>query len=156
MSESQTVPGRQIVRVQLIATMTFAVTAVYAAVVFDTTAQWVGAITAMALFASGVAAFLWAFWTAIQRSRTEEISVTQLFLLAGPPTPAAVRRPMLLALVTQTVVAVATTMARPNGPNGSPGSSLAVGFLVPMLGLGLNGLWASAHGRFEERRLKEE
>ncbi|MGA1747363.1 MAG: hypothetical protein ACO4BZ_06735, partial [Ilumatobacteraceae bacterium] len=110
-----------------------------------------GAATAMVLFAVGVAAFLWAFWTAVQRSRTEDISVTQLFLLVGEPTPATVRRPMLIALAVQVIVATATALARPNGPDGSPGSSLAVGFLVPMLGLGLNGLWAAIHGRFGER-----
>lgn len=143
--------GRGIVRTQLSLTAVFAATAVYAAVVFDTAAQWIGAVTAMTLFAVGVAAFLWAFWTAVQRSRTEEISVTQLFLLSGDPTPSAVRRPMLAALALQVIVATATALARPNGPDGSPGSSLAVGFLVPMLGLGLNGLWAAIHGRFGER-----
>ena len=44
-----------------------------------------------------------------------------------------------------------TTLARLNGPDGSPGSSLAVGFLVPMLGFGLNGWWASFHGDFATR-----
>ncbi|MDA2944313.1 MAG: hypothetical protein O2925_09355 [Actinomycetota bacterium] len=143
--------GRAIIRTQLWLTAVFATTAIYAAVVFNTTAQWVGAVTAMVLFAVGVAAFLWAFWTAVQRSRTEDISVTQLFLLVGEPTPATVRRPMLIALAVQVIVATATALARPNGPDGSPGSSLAVGFLVPMLGLGLNGLWAAIHGRFGER-----
>jgi hypothetical protein len=53
--------------------------------------------------------------------------------------------------VAQFAVALATTLARPDGPDGNPGSSLAVGFLVPMLGFGLNGLWAVRHGRFEPR-----
>jgi hypothetical protein len=63
-----------------------------------------------------------------------------------------VTRVMNLALAVQVIVALTTTLARPNGPDGNPGSSLAVGFLVPMLGLGLNGLWAAHHGRFEPRR----
>ena len=37
------------------------------------------------------------------------------------------------------------------GPDGSPGSSLAVGILVPMFGIGLNGLWCAFHGVFEPR-----
>ena len=49
------------------------------------------------------------------------------------------------------MIATATTFARPNGPDGNPGSSLAVGFLVPMLGFGLNGLWAVYHGNFAAR-----
>ena len=141
-----------IVRIDIALTAVFVVTAAYAATVFDTTAQWVGAITAMVLFAVGVAAFLWGFWNAVQRSRTEEIAVTQVFLLAGSPTPAPVRRAMNSVLVLQVVTATITTLSRPNGPDGNPGSSLAVGFLVPMLGLGLNGLWAAFHGRFPARR----
>ena len=34
---------------------------------------------------------------------------------------------------------------------GNPGSSLAVGFLVPMFGIGMNGLWASRHAAFGPR-----
>ena len=54
---------------------------------------------------------------------------------------------MLGALVAQVVIAVATTFARLDGPDGKPGSSLALGFLVPMFGFGLNGLWAAYHGQ---------
>ena len=46
---------------------------------------------------------------------------------------------------------MATTFARLEGPDGKPGSSLALGFLVPMFGFGLNGLWAAYHGRFPAR-----
>ncbi len=140
-----------IVQVNLVLTAVFALTAAYAAAVFSTPAQWIGAITAMTLFAIGVAAFLWSYWSAVQRSRSDEISVTQLYLLMGDAIPAPVRRTMNLTLVVQVVVAVATTLARPNGPDGNPGSSLAVGFLVPMLGFGLNGLWAVRHGNFAVR-----
>jgi len=143
--------GDGIVRANLVATTLFGVTAVYAAAVFTTTAQWVGAVTAIVLFAVGVFTFLLAYWNAVQRSRTAEISVVQLFFLLGSPTPAHVRRAMLFALCTQVAIAVATTLARPDGPDGNPGSSLAVGFLVPMLGFGLNGLWASVHGAFPPR-----
>jgi hypothetical protein len=69
----------------------------------------------------------------------------------GDAIPSPVRRTMNLAIVVQFGVAIATTLARPNGPDGNPGSSLAVGFLVPMLGFGLNGLWAVTHGEFAVR-----
>ncbi|HWL44150.1 MAG TPA: hypothetical protein VNQ73_14510 [Ilumatobacter sp.] len=143
--------GDRIIQANVALTMVFALSAVYAAAVFDTTAQWVGAATAMTLFAIGVFAFLWSYWAAVQRSRTSEIAVSQLYLLLGPAIPGAVKRAMLGALVTQVVVALATTLARPNGPDGNPGSSLAVGFLVPMLGFGLNGLWAARHATFAVR-----
>ena len=45
--------------------------------------QWVGAITALALFAIGVFCFLWSYSNAVQRSRTDEISVAGLYLLTG-------------------------------------------------------------------------
>ena len=140
-----------IIRANLVLTAIFAVTAAYAAAVFSTPAQWVGAVTAMVLFAVGVFTFIWSYWNAVQRSRTDEISVTQLYLLMGDAIPAPVRRTMNLTLLVQVVVAVSTTLARPDGPDGNPGSSLAVGFLVPMLGFGLNGLWAASHGKFAPR-----
>ena len=152
MSQRRDVTGGDIiVRADLALTAVFAVTATYAAVSFSTFAQWVGAVTALVLFAVGVFAFLWAYWNAVQRSRTELVSVTQLYLLLGPPTPAAVRRTMNLTLLIQVLIAAITTFSRPNGPDGSPGSSLAVGFLVPMLGFGLNGLWAAFHADFGPR-----
>jgi len=132
-------------------TAVFGLTAAYAAASFTTIAQWVGAVTAMLLFAVGVAAFLWSYWAAVQRSRTHEIAVSQLYLLLGSAIPASVRRTMNLALLAQFAIAIGTTLARPNGPDGNPGSSLAVGFLVPMLGFGLNGLWAVYYGNFDTR-----
>lgn len=149
---TDSVAGQVIVRANLAATLLFAGTAAYAAIVFDTTAQWVGAITAMTLFAIGVFTFLWSFWNAIQRSRTDEIAVSQLYLLLGPAIPTRIRRSMNGLLVAQTTIATVTAFARPNTPDGNPGSSLAVGFLVPMLGFGLNGIWAVYHGRFQERQ----
>ena len=144
-------PGEVIVRADVVGTVLFVVTASFAAVVFSTAAQWVGAITAISLFGIGVVAFLWAFYTAVQRSRVEQISVTQLFLLLGDPTPQRVRRIMSSMLLLQCLTATVTAFARPNTADGSPGSSLALGFLVPMFGLGMNGLWAAYHGRFGPR-----
>lgn len=140
-----------IVRVNVGFTVVFAITAVYAAVVFTTTAQWIGAITAMSLFTIGVFTFLWSFWSAVQKSRTQEIAVGQLYLLLGDAIPQVARRTMNFILLAQFAIALITALMRPNGPDGSPGSSLAVGFLVPMLGFGLNGMWAVAHGTFTPR-----
>jgi hypothetical protein len=143
--------GDVIVVADVVGTVAFTVTAVTAAVVFSTASQWVGAITAMALFAVGVFAFLWSFYNAVQRSREEEISVTQVYLLLGAPTPARVRRIMLGMLFVQIVVGLATAIGRSEAADGSPGTSLAVGVLVPMFGIGLNGLWCAFHGVFPPR-----
>ncbi len=144
--------GDVLVKADIAGTVLFAITASLAAGFFTTTWQWVAAITAMVLFAVGVFAFLWSYYNAVQRSRHDEIGVAQLYLLLGPPTPPRVRRTMLGLLALQFVVAMATTFARLDGPDGKPGSSLALGFLVPMLGFGLNGLWAAYHGDFPTRR----
>ena len=144
--------GAHLVRIHQALTAVFVLTALYAAVVFDTPAQWVGAVTAMVLFAVGVVVFLWGFWNAVQRSRTEELAVTSVFFLTGGCAPTRVLRQMNLMLMVQVVTAFITTFWRSTGPDGSPGSSLALGILVPMFGLGLNGLWASTYGTFEERR----
>lgn len=146
-----TAGGEWILRANVVGTLLFALTATVAAVVFTTPSQWVGAITAMALFTIGVVTFLWSYWTAVQRSRAEQIAVTQLYLLMGHVAPRRVRWIMLSVLTLQVVVATITALARPDSPDGRPGSSLALGFLVPMLGFGLNGLWASTHGRFLPR-----
>jgi hypothetical protein len=106
-------PGDVIVLADVVGTFAFVVTALTAAIVFSTASQWVGAITAMSLFAIGVFSFLWSFYNAVQRSREEEISVTQVYLLLGTPTPSRVRRIMLSMLVIQTVVGV-----RPFGGRG--------------------------------------
>lgn len=143
--------GDAIVLVDVIGTVAFTVTAIYAAVVFSTTAQWVGAITAMALFAVGVFVFLWSFWNAVQRSREEQIGVLQMYLLLGEPTPKRVRWVMLVMLAVQVIVAFATALGRSEADDGSPGTSLAVGILVPMFGMGLNGLWCAFHGVFPSR-----
>ncbi len=137
-----------IIAANLIGTFAFAVTAITAAVVFSTASQWVGAITAMALFAIGVFAFLWSFWNVVQRSREEQIAVTQVYLLLGAPTPKRVRRAHARTARGAGRRGVRHRLRALKDLDGSPGTSLAVGVLVPMFGIGLNGLWAAYHGVF--------
>lgn len=143
--------GDVIVRADIGGTAVFAVTSIAAAVVFTEGIQWVAAVVAISLFFVGIAAFLWSFWNAVQRSRGEQVAVTQLYLLMGGVAPRRVRRSMMLLLAVQTIVGLATALARPDSSDGSPGTSLALGVLVPVFGLGLNGLWAAFHGTFGER-----
>lgn len=58
---------------------------------------------------------------------------------------------MLSMLAIQTVVGIGTAVGRSEAADGSPGTSLAVGVLVPMFGIGLNGLWCALHGVFPPR-----
>lgn len=143
--------GNVIVRADVIGTAVFAVTAVVAAIAFSDATMQVAAVVSLVLFFIGIAAFLWSFWNAVQRSRGEHVAVTQLYLLAGGVAPPNVRRTMWLALVVQIVVGLGTAVARPNAADGTPGNSLALGVLVPVFGFGLNGLWAAFHGQYRDR-----
>jgi hypothetical protein len=139
-----------IIRVDEVGTALFVITAVLAAALFTNPVKVVAVVVCVALFTIGVFTFLLSFWAAVQRSRTDNISVTQLYFLSGEATPRAVKRVMNGALVVQSVVALATAIAR-NRTDGRAGSTLAFGILVPMFGLGLNGLWCARHGTFAPR-----
>lgn len=143
--------GSGIVRANLVGTAVFAITAVVSAVVFESPFVAIAAAVALALFFVGIAAFLWSFWTAVQRSRGEQVAVTQLYFLTSGVAPRQVRVAMLLALLAQCAVGLGTALGRPNADDGSPGTALALGVLVPLFGFGLNGLWAALHGRYSER-----
>jgi len=143
--------GQLIVRMDVAATAVFAIAAIAAAVIFDGPVMTVAAAVSLVLFFVGIAAFLWSFWNAVQRSRGEQVAVTQLYLLSGGVAPRTVRITMTLALAVQIVVGLGTAMARPNAADGTPGNSLALGVLVPLFGFGMNGLWAAFHGRYRDR-----
>lgn len=149
-------PGRNLVRANVAATGLFVVSSTLAAVVFDGWIKVQGAVVALGLFAVGVAVFLWGYWVAVQRSRRDEMAVAELYFLLGEAIPRRVKRIMNTCLTVQTVAALATALARPTTPadtGSTAGSTLAFGVLVPVLGLGLNGLWAAVHGRFPPRRV---
>ena len=144
-----------IVRFNCVATAVFCIVAVVAAVSFDDLSRVLVVVVSLALFAVGVASFLVGYFAAVQRSREEEISVTQLFFMVGSVAGRQVKRLMNGCLVVQSTVGLGTALARPS-TDGKAGSVLAFGVLVPMLGLGLNGLWVSRYGTFGPRRLKDE
>jgi hypothetical protein len=149
------VKGAAIIRLNLIGTIVFIGSALIATIVFDGVAKTQGVVVALAMFGLGVVFFLWGYWRAVQRSRHASMSVTELYFLVGPHVDRRVSRVMNSLLGIQVIVAVATALARSSTPasDGSqtPGSTLAFGVLVPVFGLSLNGLWASAHGRFPPR-----
>jgi hypothetical protein len=148
--QNDTMPGSVIVKVNVVATAVFTVSALAAAILF--TAPWrvQGVVVSLALFSVGVCVFLWGYWSAVQRSRVDQIAVAQIYFLTHGVVPRPQRLAMWLALAVQSIVSLATALARPD-TDGKPGSTLAFGILVPMLGLGLNGLLAARHGRFAPR-----
>lgn len=152
-------PGSRILWADIAGTAVFITSATAATAIFDGPVKVQGVVVALALFAIGVGAFLWGYWSAVQRSRTHEMSVAELYFLLGSAVPRRVKFIMNGCLVLQTAVALATALVRgstPDAAGGSnPGSTLAFGVLVPMLGLGLNGLWAASHGDFGRRATAE-
>lgn len=147
--------GSGIVRLNAAGTIVFVASSLAATIVFDGVVKSQAVVVSLVLFALGVVFFVWGYWTAVQRSRRDVMSVTELYFLVGPSVDRRVARAMNALLTTQVIVAVATAVVRSSTPaadgTSTPGSTLAFGVLVPVFGLGLNGLWASIHGRFPER-----
>lgn len=110
----------------------------------------VGAVS-MLLFAIGAATGLWAYVAALERSRVDEIGVANLYLLTGPTAPKRTKLAMTLALVGQVAIALTGAIIGASGLSGDEVNALAFGILVPMYGIGLNGMWAVRHGAFGPR-----
>jgi len=145
-------PGSLLVKCNLGLTAVFVAASIVAAVAFTSPWKTIGVVVSLGCFTVGIVAFLWGYWTAVQRSRTDNISVAALYFLVDNCAPQSVARLMNGALGVQVVVAVATAISRTT-TDGRTGSTLAFGVLAPMMGLGLNGLWGATHGTFAPRQL---
>lgn len=144
----------RIIKLNVGATALFVVVTLLAAWIFSPAWRTAIVVVDLVLFSIGVVTFLLGFFSAVQRSRTEEISVSTLFLLLGGVAEKSVVRWMNGCLTVQVVVGIAGAIVR-GSTDGRPGSTLAFGVLVAMLGLGLNGWWAARYGRFPERGSSE-
>lgn len=133
-------PGGRIVLWSWVATALFTVVAVPVAL-GASALEDVAIGVSLALFAVSLVVWLYAFGLAVVRSsRGDDITVPSLFFLASGAAPQLVRRHLMVALAVSVVVAIATVKANPFGA------------LVPMLTLGLPGLWAARHGTFPPRK----
>jgi len=135
--------GRRIITLSWAGTAAFTVAALIATVFPEQVARPV-AVFDFILFVAGVVAFLLAYARAIGRSREQAVDIVGVYFLGGGSTPAPVRRQLLGSFAVQVVVALVTSSIRLY-------TSVAFGILVPMLGLGLAGLWGATYGRFPER-----
>ncbi len=135
---SDTVPGRWIFVVSWSSVALFAVTSVPAALgvgAFDTAAV----ATTIGLFVASFPVWIAAFGVALVRNaRGAEIAVSTLFLAEGRA-PATARWQLYGALGLSLLVAAGTAVVNP------------FGVMVPMLQLGLIGLWGATHGTFPPR-----
>ena len=131
-----------LVRASDVGTVVFAVVAVISAIDLRQL-KAVIVVVAGLWFLAGCLGYGWAFATAVERSRTDEISMGGLFFLQGSA-PRDVQVRLYLALTVQIVVAVATAAARPF-------TSQAFAVLGPMFGLGVMALWGARFGQFPPR-----
>jgi hypothetical protein len=130
--------GRAIIRFGWVANVVFAVTAVPSAAGVDAF-EGIAIVVALVLFFVGLAAFVYAFVVAAARSANgDNVAVANLYFLQGSA-PRAVQHQFLAMFVVCLVVALATVVWAP------------FGVLVPMLPLGLAGVWAARYGTFPPR-----
>jgi hypothetical protein len=95
---------------------------------------------ALGLFAISLVVWGWAFAVALARTtRGDDVVVGSMFLLQGP-VPTRVRLHLFGSLAVCLVVTAVTAAGEP------------FGVLVPMLPLGLAGLWGARYGTFPPRR----
>lgn len=103
--------------------------------------EGVAIAVSLALFAASLVVWTYAFGLAVVRTtRGDDVTVPGLFFLSAGAAPRAVRRHLMGSLTVSVVVAIATVKANPFSA------------LVPMLALGLPGLWGARHGTFPPRR----
>ena len=144
-------PGRGLIRLDAVGTGAFAIASAVGATVKSL--RTAAAIVAIALFAVGVFTFIWSYALAVERSRTDEVGVANMYLLTGTTAPKPVKRVMSGLLLGQTVICIGAAAVGFAQLKGAETNPLAFGILVPMFGMGLNGLWASRHGAFGPRIL---
>jgi hypothetical protein len=144
--------GAGIVRFDLAGTAVFVIAVAIAVPLKDRRpAQFLIGGVSMVLFAIGVATTLWAYTRALDRSRVEEVGVANLYLLTGHTAPKRVGRLLIGSLVVQIVAAIAGAWIGVVGLDEGELNALAFGVLVPMFGIGMNGVWAARHGSYGPR-----
>ena len=131
--------GRGILVFGWIANALFAVTAAPAAITSDDALVAIAIGCALLLFFVAIGAFVYAFALAVARSaRGDNVAVANLFFLQGSA-PRSVQRSFLVLFVVCLAIAVGTAAWEP------------FGVLVPMLPIGLAGVWAARYGTFPPR-----
>jgi hypothetical protein len=141
-----TISGEAIINASWAGTGLYTALAI-AGTIFPDTFATPTAVLSGVLFVVGCVTFLWAYAVAVSRSRTDLIGIGGLYFLVGTA-PKVVRFRLRLSLAIEIVAAIVSSSIRPFTP-------MAFGFLVPVFGLGMSGLWGARHGAFESRAVPE-
>ena len=147
-----TTDGALIVRADVVGTAIVVVAGVLGALSSGLAKSVVAPVSAVA-GAVGIATFVWSYFHAIGRSREHEISVSQLYGVVGTVAPKSVKRSLQRALLAQIVVAIAVMAFGFSRTKPEQFNWAAVIIVVPMFGMGMNGVWVSRHGTFGPRIL---
>jgi hypothetical protein len=145
-------PGARLVQADLVGTVLLVVAGGLGAASADL-AQVVLVPVSFALGAVGLVTFVWSYFSAIERSRTHEISVSQLYVVAGPVAPAPVKRLLKSALWAQVLVAITVMVFGFSRTEPQEFNWAACAIVAPMFGFGMNGMWVARHGSFGPRIL---
>jgi hypothetical protein len=134
--------GRGIIATGWVANALFAVTAIPVALGAEDLLGLAIAV-ALLLFFVSVGVFVYAFAVGLARStRGDNVAVANLFFLQGSA-PKPVRRKFLVMFLVCLLITVGTAAWDP------------FGVLVPMLPVGLAGMWAARHGVFPPRAVPQ-
>jgi hypothetical protein len=136
-----------------IVNLSWAGTGVYAALAIAGTIapDWFSvptAVVSVGLFFVGCIVFLWAYGVAVSRSRTDLIGIGGLYFLTGTA-PKHIRFRLRISFAVEIVAAIVSASIRPFTP-------MAYGFLVPVFGLGMMGLWGARYGTFFPRAATDD
>jgi hypothetical protein len=134
--------GRRVVWASYAGTLVLAVSAI-AADLSPHTFDFTAFVLALVLFFGGTAIFVWAYLVMAGRSRTDDLTLSGVFGLAGSA-PSAVQRRLFGSLALEVIVSITTAATRVY-------STLSFGVLASMWGLGLTGLWGARYGAFPPR-----
>lgn len=143
MTEAASPQAQGLLRLQWQATLVF-VAATVLNVLTDGAIDIPYAVLCTIAFVVGFIAFSLGFWNGLQRSKEEEVTLWGLVAASSTHVPARARTIHWASIVTQLVGAVVAASLRAFTPQ-------AFGLLVPMLGLGLAGLWGSRYASFHPR-----
>jgi hypothetical protein len=148
--------GWSIVRGDVYGTAVFTMAGVAGVIWRDATpAKVVAVVVSLVLFVLGIGFAIWSYAMAVERSRTEDIAVTSLYLLMGGVAPRRVATRLWMCWGVQIVVALTVGIIGATGLRKGENNALAFGALVPMFGVGCNGLWAARHGRYAARAVAQ-
>ena len=136
--------GDSVLIVNVIATSMFVVSAVAASIFRNAVVGGTAVVIAVTMFFGGAALMAISVVLAATKSRTHHVDIVNLFFATRR---AAALRPQVIlmsALTIQIIAGIATAAIRPN-------STVALGTLSWLAGLGFNGIWSAKHGTFSPR-----